>query len=142
MKVPSVLQNLLGTVIVVAAFCACERKAPPAVPLSSESSTATSTQIFQVKGIVREVFPERMQVKIDHEKIPNYMDAMTMTFDPHTQYYAPRAAENFNMSMRLSLEGIGAVLTTEDEYTKVVSIVTGGPADTGGEPRTVCASFQ
>lgn len=62
-----------------------------------------------------------------------YMDAMTMTFDPHTQYYAPRAAENFNMSMRLSLEGIGAVLTTEDEYTKVVSIVTGGPADLGGE---------
>ena len=62
-----------------------------------------------------------------------YIDAMTMTFDPHTQYYAPRAAENFNMSMRLSLEGIGAVLTTEDEYTKVVSIVTGGPADLAGE---------
>lgn len=62
-----------------------------------------------------------------------YMDAMTMTFDPHTQYYAPRAAENFNMSMRLSLEGIGAVLTTEDEYTKVVSIVSGGPADLSGE---------
>ena len=56
-----------------------------------------------------------------------------MTFDPHTQYYAPRAAENFNMSMRLSLEGIGAVLTTEDEYTKVVSIVSGGPADMAGE---------
>jgi carboxyl-terminal processing protease len=62
-----------------------------------------------------------------------YMDAMTMTFDPHTQYYAPRAAENFNMNMRLSLEGIGAVLTTEDEFTKVVSIVSGGPADMGGE---------
>jgi carboxyl-terminal processing protease len=62
-----------------------------------------------------------------------YMDAMTMAFDPHTQYYAPRAAENFNMSMRLSLEGIGAVLTTEDEYTKVVSVVTGGPADLTGQ---------
>ena len=62
-----------------------------------------------------------------------YMDAMTMAFDPHTQYYAPRAAENFNMNMRLSLEGIGAVLTVEDEYTKVVSIVTGGPADLAGE---------
>jgi len=62
-----------------------------------------------------------------------YMDAMTMAFDPHTQYYAPRAAENFNMSMRLSLEGIGAVLTTENEFTKVVSIVSGGPADMSGE---------
>ncbi|MDR2213865.1 MAG: carboxy terminal-processing peptidase [Pseudomonadales bacterium] len=62
-----------------------------------------------------------------------YMDAMTMSFDPHTQYYAPRAAENFNMSMRLSLEGIGAVLTTKDEYTEVDSIVTGGPADLTGQ---------
>lgn len=62
-----------------------------------------------------------------------YMDAMTTSFDPHTQYYAPRAAENFNMNMRLSLEGIGAVLTTEDEYTEVVSIVPGGPADLAGE---------
>lgn len=69
----------------------------------------------------------------DLDVYQRYMDAMTMTFDPHTQYYAPRAAENFNMNMRLSLEGIGAVLTTENEYTKVVSIVSGGPADIGGE---------
>ena len=83
MKVPSVLQKTFGFVIVIAAFCACERKAPPPVPQSAAApaSTATSTQVFQVKGIVREVFPERMQVKIDHEKIPNYMDAMTMNFD-------------------------------------------------------------
>ena len=69
----------------------------------------------------------------DLDVFQRYMDALTMSFDPHTEYYAPRAAENFNMSMRLSLEGIGAVLTTEDEYTKVVSIVTGGPADLEGE---------
>lgn len=62
-----------------------------------------------------------------------FMDAVTFAFDPHTQYYVPRQAERFNIDMRLSLEGIGAVLTTEDEYTKVVSIVTGGPADKGGE---------
>lgn len=69
----------------------------------------------------------------DLDVFQRYMDAMTMSFDPHTQYYAPRAAENFNMSMRLSLEGIGAMLTTKDEYTEVVSIVSGGPADLGGE---------
>jgi carboxyl-terminal processing protease len=63
----------------------------------------------------------------------SYMNAMTLSFDPHTQYFAPRAAENFNMNMRLSLEGIGATLTTEDEYTKVVSIVTGGPAESTGQ---------
>jgi carboxyl-terminal processing protease len=89
---------------------------------------------------VREMLSKRFRSQLSQVLKTNsldvyqrYMDAMTMAFDPHTQYYAPRAAENFNMSMRLSLEGIGAVLTTEDEYTKVVSIVTGGPADLGGE---------
>lgn len=62
-----------------------------------------------------------------------YMDTMTMTVDPHTQYYLPQAAENFNMNMSLQLQGIGAVLTTENEYTKVVEIVVGGPADLAGD---------
>lgn len=89
---------------------------------------------------VRELLAKRFRSQLSQVLRSNnldvyqrYMDAMTMTFDPHTQYYAPRAAENFNMSMRLSLEGIGAVLTTEDEYTKVVSVVTGGPADKNGQ---------
>jgi carboxyl-terminal processing protease len=58
-----------------------------------------------------------------------YMNALTRCYDPHTQYFSPRVSENFNISMRLSLEGIGAVLTGEDEYTKIVSLVPGGPAD-------------
>lgn len=89
---------------------------------------------------VRELLSKRFRSQLSQilrtnalDVYQRYMDAMTTTVDPHTQYYAPRLAENFNMSMRLSLEGIGAVLQTEDEYTKVVSIVTGGPADLGGE---------
>ncbi|MES2624575.1 MAG: carboxy terminal-processing peptidase [Pseudomonadota bacterium] len=89
---------------------------------------------------VRELLSKRFRSQLSQvlktnglDVYQSYMDAMTMSFDPHTQYYAPRAAENFNMSMRLSLEGIGAVLTTEDEYTKVVSVVTGGPAEMTGE---------
>ncbi len=62
-----------------------------------------------------------------------YMDTLTMSIDPHTQYYLPQAAENFNMNMSLQLQGIGAVLTTEDEYTEVVQIVAGGPADLAGD---------
>lgn len=58
-----------------------------------------------------------------------YMNAFTRTYDPHTQYFSPRTSENFNINMSLSLEGIGAVLQTEDEYTKVVSLVPAGPAD-------------
>ena len=58
-----------------------------------------------------------------------YMNSFTKTYDPHTQYFSPRTAENFNINMSLSLEGIGAVLQREDEYTKVVSLVPAGPAD-------------
>lgn len=58
-----------------------------------------------------------------------YVNALTQTFDPHTQYFSPKVSENFNINMSLQLEGIGAVLQSEDEYTKVVSLVPGGPAD-------------
>ena len=58
-----------------------------------------------------------------------YMNAFTKTYDPHTQYFSPRTSENFNINMSLSLEGIGAVLQLEDEFTKVVSLVPAGPAD-------------
>ncbi len=58
-----------------------------------------------------------------------FMTAVTQTIEPHTTYFTPRSAENFNIDMALSLEGIGAVLQTEDVYTKVVRLVAGGPAD-------------
>ncbi len=62
-----------------------------------------------------------------------YMNSFTKTYDPHTQYFSPRTSENFNINMSLSLEGIGAVLQLEDEYTKVVSLVPAGPADKAGQ---------
>jgi carboxyl-terminal processing protease len=58
-----------------------------------------------------------------------YINAFAQIYDPHTQYLSPRNSENFNINMRLSLEGIGAVLQKEDEYTKVVRLVPAGPAD-------------
>ena len=60
-----------------------------------------------------------------------YINSLTQTFDPHTQYFSPKVSENFNINMSLQLEGIGAVLQSEDEYTKVVNLVPGGPADLG-----------
>lgn len=50
-------------------------------------------------------------------------------FGPHTQYFSPRKSENFNIRMKLSLEGIGALLKKEDEYTEVVRLIPAGPAD-------------
>jgi carboxyl-terminal processing protease len=62
-----------------------------------------------------------------------YMNAMTQVYDPHTQYFSPSASENFNIQMSLSLEGIGAVLQRENEFTKVLRLVPAGPADKAGE---------
>nr|WP_319493541.1 carboxy terminal-processing peptidase [uncultured Desulfobacter sp.] len=58
-----------------------------------------------------------------------FMNAVTMSFDPHSQYFAPRLSEDFDIHMKLSLEGIGAVLQNEYEYTKVVRLIPKGPAD-------------
>src|SRR6202012_4786687 len=58
-----------------------------------------------------------------------FMDAFTNAIDPHTNYFIPSAAANFNIEMSRSLEGIGATLTTENDYVTINSIVPGGPAD-------------
>jgi len=63
----------------------------------------------------------------------SYLATVASTIDPHTSYFSPRDSENFNMSLRLSLQGIGAQLTTEDEYTKIVELIKGGPAERGNE---------
>ena len=63
------------------------------------------------------------------------INSLTTLYDPHTNYLSPRTLENFNINMSLSLEGIGAVLQSEDEYTKVTRLVPAGPADKQGELR-------
>jgi carboxyl-terminal processing protease len=62
-----------------------------------------------------------------------YINSFASTYDPHTQYLSPRSSENFNINMSLSLEGIGAVLRIEDEYTEIVRLVPAGPADKSGQ---------
>jgi carboxyl-terminal processing protease len=62
-----------------------------------------------------------------------YINSLTSLYDPHTTYLSPSSSENFNINMSLSLEGIGAVLQTEDEFTKVVRLVAAGPADKQGQ---------
>ncbi len=69
----------------------------------------------------------------DEDVFQIYMNAYTQLYDPHTQYQSPRSSETFNIRMKLSMEGIGALLQTEDEFTKVVSLVPGGPAAQAGE---------
>lgn len=69
----------------------------------------------------------------DKDIFQTYLATIAAAVDPHTSYFSPRDSENFNMGLSLSLEGIGAQLTTDEEYTKVVELIKGGPADRGNE---------
>jgi len=71
----------------------------------------------------------------DRDVYQAYLATVARTVDPHTSYFSPRDSENFNMGLRGSLQGIGAQLTTEDEYTKVAELIKGGPAERAGELR-------
>lgn len=62
-----------------------------------------------------------------------YMNSLGSLYDPHTAYMSPRTSENFNINMKLSLEGIGAVLSRDGEYTVVERLIKGGPAELQGE---------
>jgi carboxyl-terminal processing protease len=69
----------------------------------------------------------------DRDVFQTYMSTVATAVDPHTSYFSPRDSENFNMGLSLSLQGIGAQLTTEEEYTKVAELIKGGPAERGNE---------
>lgn len=69
----------------------------------------------------------------DKDIFQTYLTTVATAVDPHTSYFSPRDSENFNMGLSLSLQGIGAQLTTEEEYTKVAELIKGGPAERGKE---------
>ena len=69
----------------------------------------------------------------DRDIFQAYLSTVAKAVDPHTTYFSPRDSENFNMGLSLSLQGIGAQLQSEEEYTKIVELITGGPAERGNE---------
>jgi len=72
--------------------------------------------------------------KLNNEDVfQMFMNAYAMAIEPHTNYLGPRSAENFDISMRLSLEGIGATLQSRDEYTVLRELVPGSPAALSGK---------
>ncbi len=76
---------------------------------------------------------DRMRQLNSEDVFQTFMNAYAMAIDPHTNYLGPRASENFDIAMKLSLEGIGAVLQTSDDYTAIREIVPGGPAAMSGK---------
>lgn len=71
---------------------------------------------------------DRMAKLKREDRLSVYLNTFTHVFDPHSEYYKPIDKENFNIRFSGRLEGIGASLRTEGDYTKVVRIVVGGPA--------------
>jgi carboxyl-terminal processing protease len=66
------------------------------------------------------------------ELLETYLSSLTSSFDPHTSYMSPGTLENFEIGMRLQLDGIGAQLKGEDGYTTIVELTPGGAADKDG----------
>ncbi len=63
----------------------------------------------------------------------SFMAAYTTSVDPHTDYFGVKASAEFDISMKLSLVGIGAVLQERDDYTTIRELVAGGPAQSSGK---------
>jgi carboxyl-terminal processing protease len=76
---------------------------------------------------------DRVKQLDGEDAFSTFMTAYAETTDPHTDYLSPRAAENFDIEMKLSLEGIGAVLQARDDYTQIRELVPAGPANQSGK---------
>jgi carboxyl-terminal processing protease len=76
---------------------------------------------------------ERLKKETLKDHYDRYLNAFSRAFDPHTTYMPPQSKEDFDISMRGSLEGIGATLREEDGYIKVVKVIPGSAADRQGQ---------
>ncbi|MBQ0761375.1 carboxy terminal-processing peptidase [Marinobacter psychrophilus] len=94
----------------------------------SDDDTLTDTLRQRYEAQLKRAYQARSE-----DAFQAYMNAFAGMWDPHTSYFSPRTSENFNINMSLSLEGIGAVLQGDNEYTKVVRLVPGGPAFQQGQ---------
>ncbi len=93
------------------------------------------TSMDDIKKILTRRY-EDMQRRMDQlnseDVFELFINAYLTAIEPHTAYFSPRTSENFRIRMSLSLEGIGAVLQSDNEYTQVRQILKGGPADKSG----------
>lgn len=85
----------------------------------------------KIKRRLRDIANE-VEQKDKNDILAIFLTCMAQTYGPHSSYFSPRDEEDFNIHMKLSLFGIGAVLTSDDGYTKIVKIVPGGPAAKDG----------
>lgn len=89
---------------------------------------------------IREILDKRYQNLLDRgytyksaDVFQSFMAAFTNSIDPHTDYFGARASAEFDIAMKLSLVGIGAVLQERNDYTTIRELVPGGPAQLSGK---------
>jgi carboxyl-terminal processing protease len=93
-----------------------------------DESSIIETLSERYSGLLR-----RAQQLNSDDVFQGILNAYTTSIDPHSSYFSQRTSENFRIRMSLSLEGIGAILQSEDDMTLIKEIVSGGPADLTGE---------
>ncbi len=115
-------------------------KAKKEVEENSEGQTQVEKSEEELLSDAQEKIAKRFRKQYDFVKasdendiIENYLSTFTRIFDPHSSYMNSRTLETFQIAMKLSLQGIGAVLTSEDGYPKIVSLISKGPADKQGQ---------
>ncbi|MBL4823192.1 MAG: carboxy terminal-processing peptidase [Colwellia sp.] len=94
--------------------------------------TLTGKEWPKVKEILTKRYKyaiKRLKQSESEDVFQLVMNSFARVVEPHTSYLSPRNAERFQMEMNLSLEGIGAVLRAEEDYTVIQSVISGGPAD-------------
>ena len=94
----------------------------------STSSDPKVDLIKRYENRIRRIFQQK-----EEDIFSLAINILTNQFDPHSSYLSPRSAEDFDLNMSLKLSGIGALLGVEDDYTKIISLVPGGPAEKSGK---------
>lgn len=93
--------------------------------MEQESREATSKSLDDLYVLLSELD--------DTDWFAVFVNTLTVQFDPHTNYFAPKDKKRFDITMAGKLEGIGARLQKRDDYTRVAELISGGPAWRGGE---------
>ena len=104
----------------------------PATNTTEEIDTEVAEQLAKPpEKIIRERYKQYLMTLEDSDAewvLQKYLTAFSMAYDPHCEYMSPTSREDFNIEMKLSLVGIGAMLRPEDGTAKIVRIIPGGPA--------------
>ena len=109
------------------------RKTLKSQALSLKLSNSTDEKIKELLTSRYERFKGNVEKYNSNDVFEIFMNSLTEAFDPHTNYFTPLNAEDFEMNSRKSLEGIGATLQQDNDYTKIVELRPGGPAFKSGE---------